>query len=245
MFHDPKKQYRVIKTGFFTKKAYEVLSSVFGQLSDGRWENSPAMNGYWEFGDAQQLPSGEVVIEISNESFKFDNCGYRPKNLQNKFYGKSDEDIKKWLAHKVKYLAQLEFKDNNEHPRWDRTNVSDTTVYLSYDETITVADCYLVYEMLLGRTNEKRYAVATLTVVIGEKRSAEEEAAVTAHMAKVNQLQRQRLDAVKAFDEETKKLTDQINAETKKALDALQKTRMAERSALWNKLTEPLKAIGA
>ena len=32
---------RIVHTGMFSKKAKEVIDSVFGQMSDGAWENNP------------------------------------------------------------------------------------------------------------------------------------------------------------------------------------------------------------
>ena len=39
---------RIIKTGL-SKKYKDMLDAVIGQMSDGYWENTPMMRGYWEF----------------------------------------------------------------------------------------------------------------------------------------------------------------------------------------------------
>ena len=39
---------RTIKTGL-SKKYKDMLDAVIGQMSDGYWENTPMMRGYWKF----------------------------------------------------------------------------------------------------------------------------------------------------------------------------------------------------
>ena len=138
-------KYRIIKTGLKTQKECDILDGVFGQLSDGMWENSRAAEGYWPYIDAD-LKNGEVVLTVSN-SYRYDG---RPTN---KLLDMSDDDIKKWLAKKIKQVIKEEGLD------WKRDN-SDETDYLDTEwrkskQTSTVADCYYVYEVLKGRNVAK------------------------------------------------------------------------------------------
>lgn len=138
-------KYRIIKTGLKTQKECDILDGVFGQLSDGMWENSRAAEGYWPYIDAD-LKNGEVVLTVSN-SYRYDG---RPTN---KLLDMSDDDIKKWLAKKIKQVIKEEGLD------WKRDN-SDETDYLDTEwrkskQPSTVADCYYVYEVLKGRNVAK------------------------------------------------------------------------------------------
>ena len=138
-------KFRIIKTGLKTQKECDILDGVFGQLSDGMWENSRAAEGYWPYIDAD-LKNGEVVLTVSN-SYRYDG---RPTN---KLLDMSDDDVKKWLAKKIKQVIKEEGLD------WKRDN-SDETDYLDTEwrtskQPSTVADCYYVYEVLKGRNVAK------------------------------------------------------------------------------------------
>ena len=137
--------YRIIKTGLKTQKECDIIDAVRGQLSDGMWENSNAAEGYWPYFDAE-LEDGEVVLHVS----KHYNRGGYPNN---RFLKMSDDDIKKWLAKKIKQVIKEEGLD------WNRNN-EETTDYLGTEwrkskQPSTAADCYYVYEVLKGRNVAK------------------------------------------------------------------------------------------
>jgi hypothetical protein len=138
-------KYRIIKTGLKTQKECDIIDGVLGQLSDGMWENSRAAEGYWPYIDAD-LKNGEVVLTVSN---LYHSGGY----LDNRFLKMPDDDVKKWLAKKIKQVIKEEGLD------WKRDN-SDETDYLDTSwrkskQPSTVADCYYVYEVLKGRNVAK------------------------------------------------------------------------------------------
>ena len=138
-------QNRIIKTGLKTQKECDIIDGVLGQLSDGMWENSRAAEGYWPYIDAE-LEGGEVVLHVSKH---YHSGGY----LDNRFLKMTDDDIKKWLAKKIKQVIKEEGLD------WKRDN-SDETDYLDTEwrkskQPSTVADCYYVYEVLKGRNVAK------------------------------------------------------------------------------------------
>jgi hypothetical protein len=138
-------KYRIIKTGLKTQKECDILDGVFGQLSDGMWENSRAAGGYWPYIDAE-LENGEVVLKVSTAYRKYE-------EPTNKLLNMTDDDIKKWLAKKIKQVIKEEGLD------WKRDN-SDETDYLdtSWRKSklpSSVADCYYVYEVLKGRNVAK------------------------------------------------------------------------------------------
>jgi len=118
-----------IRTGLTDRNAYDVLSSVEGQLSDGIWENSPGMDRFWQH--------MSVDYEGSEVVAKFDTSDY-----SSGFRGKDELQIKKWLANKVKQIVKEEGLD------WKR----DNTERVSYMHgSVTVQDAYRVYDKLLGR----------------------------------------------------------------------------------------------
>lgn len=138
-------KYRIIKTGLKTQKECDIIDGVFGQLSDGMWENSRAAGGYWPYIDAD-LENGEVVLKVSNTYRKYN-------EPTNKLLDMSDDDIKKWLAKKIKQVIKEEGLD------WDRGNEEETdyldTEWRKSKQPSTVADCYYVYEVLKGRNVAK------------------------------------------------------------------------------------------
>lgn len=120
-----------IATGLNDDRANDVLNAVIGQLSDGIWENSRGMEKYWEYADIERKGS-EIYIVVDRDSWA---SGYR---------GKSDEDIKRYFAQKVKQIVK------EEGLEWSRDN-TDVSNYLDYHSGVTVQDAYRVYDKLLGR----------------------------------------------------------------------------------------------
>ena len=138
-------KYRIIKTGLKTQKECDILDGVFGQLSDGMWENSRAAGGYWPYIDAE-LENGEVVLKVSTAYRKYG-------EPYNKLLNMPDDEIKKWLAKKIKQVIKEEGLD------WKRDNTEETdyldTEWRTSKQPSTVADCYYVYEVLKGRNVAK------------------------------------------------------------------------------------------
>ena len=98
---------RTIHTGFYTNKAKEVIDSVFGQLSDGMWENSRAAEKYWRFATTDVADDGEIVVNISTDSWK----GYDRDWVRNGFYDMTEKQVLEFIAHKMKAVAIQELKD--------------------------------------------------------------------------------------------------------------------------------------
>ena len=126
-------QNTLIDTGLSDRKAEEVLQSVIGQLSDGIWENSRGMEKYWQYADIIKKGS-EIYISVNTENYE---SGYR---------GKSEQDIKRYFAQKVKQIVK------EEGLEWSRDN-TEISYYLARDSEVTVQDAYRVYDKLLGRVD--------------------------------------------------------------------------------------------
>ena len=139
-----KRNCRTIHTGLKGSTNLTIIQSVEGQLSDGMWENSPAMEGYWLF-ECAGLENDEVVLYISNEwgEYHYDRMKY------NKFAGKSEAWIKDWFANKIKQIIKQEIEDwKTEGMSWNR-NCKTESCYMH--DGVTVQDCYRAYDHLKAR----------------------------------------------------------------------------------------------
>lgn len=143
---------RIIYTDFDDPAAFAVLDGVSGQLSDGIWENSSAMDGYWRFFTIDR--SCNIVVD--GAPGEYDRWA-RGHYVSNKLYNKSDDEVKKWLAGKVKAVAKEWLNDHGGCGLgWKRENDQDAVSYFngiggSWDDYPTVQDAYRVYDSLLGR----------------------------------------------------------------------------------------------
>lgn len=117
-----------------TPKRMEILHAVIGQMSDGIWETTRSMEKYWKSLDAEKGPDGNIWLE---------DRGY------------VCADLAGFFANKIKQILKIEADDNpNSGIEWDRSCAA-TTCYLNYSATITVGDCYELYELLKGRNTAK------------------------------------------------------------------------------------------
>ena len=146
-----KETYRLINTGLAGKKALEILQSVEGQLSDGMWENSPRMDGYWRFSSILEQ-DGKIFIQISNltreivpeKRYNLATRRFKTRNkiIPNLFSKMTDEKVKNWFANKIKAIVKEEYPTG-----WGKSE-DICLEYLSYKETITPMDALTVYNTL-------------------------------------------------------------------------------------------------
>jgi hypothetical protein len=165
--------FRKINTPFFSKKAYEILRSVLGQLSDGLWENSRGYEKYWQNFDVFRRSNGQVYFEVNTDRMLV--VPGRPYHYyDNPFRQMSDAQFLNWIAAKLKAVIVAELKDESIPSRegWKRNNTTFESAYLSYKEKITVADIYVVYDWLKGRKIDMSSAAAK--DVFGNVRSEEQ-----------------------------------------------------------------------
>lgn len=137
---------RAISTGLKGKMAYNVLSNVIGQLSDGIWENSRVMCHYWPYANISMNDDESVDIVI-DERWTNGRSGYC-----NKFKGMSPADIKDWFAKKAKAVVNNEAKDcPNRNLKFNKKNnevLDYMSDHLNPDGRIKVSDVYEVYKAL-------------------------------------------------------------------------------------------------
>lgn len=124
-----------------TDKRLKILSSVIGQMSDGIWENTRSMEKYWKSLDYGKDAFGNIYLE--------DHYGVCA-------------DVRDFFANKIKQIVKVEIDDGRTSGlNWDRM-CSIAPCYIDFGSigtTITVGDCYELYELLKGRNTSKyRYA---------------------------------------------------------------------------------------
>ena len=205
---------RIIHTGLYGEHAYEVFDSVHGQLSDGKWENSPGYDKYWLNFKVETADDGEVVFKVNAEGSTM----WGQRWLSNPFYNMPEADFKKWIARKIKAVVNDEREDRMGFGSWDRRNTDHHTAYLGkYDSALrdivtTVADVYCTYEALLGREiNAAKYDSSTICHVCGTKRTAEEIAKVKSANAIKARYAAMRAELQRAKNEAVSKLEKELN----------------------------------
>ena len=105
---------RKIKTDLeATNKNYEILDSVLGQMSDGIWENSPVVEGYWRFATIEKSDDNKTVIAVSTIHIIFYSDIYGinyhdNKCLKNRFADMTDDKVKAYFANKIKQIVKIE-----------------------------------------------------------------------------------------------------------------------------------------
>lgn len=203
---------RTIHTGLYGAQAHEVIDSVHGQLSDGKWENSPGYDKYWTNFDVKTADDGEVIINVNAAS----SIMWGQYWYTNPFRSMSDTEFKKWIAQKIKAVVNDERKDRVEFGEWDRKNIDHTSLYLGnsdekYGTVVTVADIYCTYDALLGRSvGVTKYDACTICRVFGTKRTDEEIIKVKTAASIRAKYAQQRADLQRAKNEAVAKLEKEL-----------------------------------
>jgi hypothetical protein len=173
---------RIIHTTLYGDKAFEILDGMRGQLSDGKWENSPGYDKYWTNFSMVRQDDGETVFVVNT-----DYCVHYGKYLENPFRNMSEQEFKSWCARKIKAVIKDELKHRAlTIGTWNRRNLDGKSIYLGhsdvkYGQIVSVADIYCTYEALLGRDiGIAKYDTQTIINVFGSKRSEENTAKITA-----------------------------------------------------------------
>lgn len=142
-----------------TEKNFTILDSILGQLSDGMWENSPRMEGYWKFCDVKVI-DGNLVFEIDARQAELEPIwDYR----YDRFFKRSFKILKRhrWIANPYydhnfalnyickKFAGFLKTIVKAETGKFDKNNNSSELCYLSRNNIcITPADAYKMYNAL-------------------------------------------------------------------------------------------------
>ena len=124
--------------------SYDILDSVMGQMSDGMWENSHAVERYWRNANISKK-DGTIGIKVNTDtSWK----------SASPYGGMSDEEIRGYFAKKIKAVAKQELEDYSKG-EWNRNNEA-VLDYLSRSnrKPVRVKDAYKLYDHLLGRNKK-------------------------------------------------------------------------------------------
>lgn len=143
---------RRINTGMYGQRAFDILDSLHGQMSDGYWENKK-YNKYWLNFDVRRDADDRVYFEVSISPDRFW-CG---RYMKNPFAGMDATRFKSWLAGRLRKMIGVEAA-HKKWPDgwWSRTNTGLESQYLSDDLDVRVSDIYRVYDELKGKTGAYR-----------------------------------------------------------------------------------------
>lgn len=124
--------------------SYDIMDSVMGQMSDGMWENSRAVEKYWRNANITKK-DGTIGIKVNTASSWANPSPYS---------GMSDEEIRGYFAKKIKAVVKQELEDN-QSGEWSRDNETELQ-YLSRSnrKPVRVKDAYKLYDHLLGRNKK-------------------------------------------------------------------------------------------
>ena len=158
-----------VHTELFTDIAKDAIDSVFGQLSDGIWENSHQMEQYWQFAHVERDLNGEVVIVVDKITGKIHGHGSNCKWTSNAFAEMTDNRVLEFLGKKLREIANIEFKDKDLKP--DHSS-QRTMEYLTRNTPITAEMAYVLADILLGKRVDRKAFI--LQRLIGQARSVDE-----------------------------------------------------------------------
>ena len=139
------------------EKDRDILDGVMGQLSDGIWENSRAMEKYWRTMEFAQDDAGNVVLrtvpDYTERRYRYsrgESYSYPVYNGSG-IHGRTTAEAKNWIADKIRAVARTEMKDEPAIGKWS----ADNRTVLEYltrnaNRPITVADAYSLYRRLKG-----------------------------------------------------------------------------------------------
>ena len=143
---------RRIDTRMYGQRAFDILDSLHGQMSDGYWENRN-YNRYWLNFDVRRDADDRVYFEVSAGPDRF----WGGRTMKNPFAGMDAARFKSWLAGRLRKMISVE-AEHRKWPDgwWSRTSTGLESQYLSGDLDVRVSDIYRVYDELTGRAGAYR-----------------------------------------------------------------------------------------
>ena len=136
------------------QKDKDILDSVLGQLSDGMWENSRAMEKYWRGMTISQDEKGGVELRYASSYsdkkskwlggrngrvYTWDE--YKPSG----YNGMNSRDVRDFFAKKIKQIVNAERKYYPQTGKWSADNHNKLDFM---HNGVTVADAYSLYKRL-------------------------------------------------------------------------------------------------
>lgn len=224
---------RTIHTSLYGDKAFEILDGMRGQLSDGKWENSPGYDKYWTNFSLVRQDDGETAFVVNTDYC----CVHYNKYLENPFRNMSEQEFKSWCARKIKAVIKDELKHHAlTIGTWNRRNLDGKSIYLGhyssdakYGQMVSVADIYCTYEALLGRDiGIAKYDTQTIINVFGSKRSEEEISRIASAKEAATAIKNHYAAMRKAMQQAKEEAMNKIEKEFIKDLEKLAKKENAE-----------------
>lgn len=135
------------------QKDKDILDSVLGQMSDGMWENSRAMEKYWRGMTISQDDKGNVELRHASsyretiDRFVRGRLERIPRYNSSGFNGMGAREVRDFLAKKIKQIVDAERKEYPSVGKWSSNN-NNTLDYMH--KGVTVADAYSLYKRLKG-----------------------------------------------------------------------------------------------
>lgn len=127
---------------------WSIVDDLYGQLSDGKWENSRAMEKWWMPVRIVDNGKGELCLRVQKGPIKLGWNGRYVDTAENPyvdFEGRFDAmKIREWIANHLKVLV----KDELSPSEWRRDNEEKLDYF---DAGTTVAMVYAVYDILKNR----------------------------------------------------------------------------------------------
>lgn len=143
-YYNAKYMNRIIPTYGDPKLNSEIIGSVLGQLSDGIWENTPGMEGYWTTAEADD--KGNIVVD---DRYTI-RSSYGDRPFENKYSRMDDDEVRSYFANKAKYIAQLylHYHGMNPYKNWNAENEEECRYMGGHilDHDPTIAEIYNFYK---------------------------------------------------------------------------------------------------
>lgn len=220
------KNIRRITTRMYGQRAFDILDSLHGQMSDGYWENRN-YDKYWTNFDVRRGMDDMVYFEVSAGPGEY----WGEKYVKNPFAGMDDAKFKAWLAGRLRKMIGVEAKDMKWPAGWwSRTNTGLESGYLNRELDVTVADVYRVYDELKGRAGAFR----------DERIAGRPAPAETVRARK--ELARAKKEAKAAYDAQRAEL-DRLFEAAREEYEAAQNEYEANKTALWKDYYDKVRAL--
>ena len=130
-----------VKANLTDPKQKQCLSELFGQLSDGYWENDTRMERFWT--QIEYDPKTDYIVVVRNFTIS------HPIQLQN------GAEVGHWLALKLKHITKVwfehhqdEIEDIKAFTREWRMGSNRVISYLSHPLDVTVKDIKATFNAL-------------------------------------------------------------------------------------------------
>jgi hypothetical protein len=220
------KNIRKITTRMYGQRAFDILDSLHGQMSDGYWENRN-YDKYWTNFDVRRGDDDRVYFEVnSNARYEYWR-GYHTGLIDTKpnpFAEMDDAKFKAWLAGRLRKMIGVEAKDKKwPDGWWSRTSAGLESGYLNRELDVTVADVYRVYDELKGRAGAFR------------------DERIAGHPAPASVAQgRKKIARAK---QEAKAAYDAARTELDRLFQAAQNEYEADKTALWKDYCDKVRAL--